>query len=589
MAVNKVEFGDQVVMDITDSTVSPEKLLSGETAYDKSGAKITGSLVTKDITVTPKRNTGENIATVTIDGIDHDIYALSEEEVINLISGEQEATGNPVVLKTLIGGNAKACSIDLLPIQNLHGYDSPWVGGAGKNKLPKGTSSTTNGITYTVQDNGEVIVTGTATATAFWGVQFTILAGTYILNGCPSGGSMRNYIVDVRDKTGGSGIIGINADSGNGSQFTLTEPLTAYVNIRIANGYSAPSNGIKISPMIRLATVSDSTFAPYENNCPISGRNSVEVKRTGKNLLQNTATTTTINGVTFTVNADGSVRANGTASGNAILVLNSFAFDGTSVILSGCPSGGGGSTYRLDAFGSSGLSVDVGNGIAITTSGERNIRIVVFSGTTIDKVFYPMIRLPEFTDDTYEPYKGETYTEPLGATYYGGKVDFVSGEVVIDKEYRLLDETLNWQVNGTGTDHYFYYINLGSANYAIQGDIISDKFKTESVSQYNTGIGNVFCTPQYIRIRPFDTEVSVADWKVWLQSNNVQVAFGIQTPTALTLTPQEIELLKGTNVLWTDGDNVYIKWQNIPDIEVIKSYVDDAISTNITNVLNSSY
>lgn len=43
MAVNKVIFGNEVKMDISDSTVDAEHLLSGKTAYDKSGEKITGT------------------------------------------------------------------------------------------------------------------------------------------------------------------------------------------------------------------------------------------------------------------------------------------------------------------------------------------------------------------------------------------------------------------------------------------------------------------------------------------------------------------------------------------------------------------
>lgn len=44
MANNKVVFGNETIMDITDSTVTPENLLSGETAYDASGQKITGNV-----------------------------------------------------------------------------------------------------------------------------------------------------------------------------------------------------------------------------------------------------------------------------------------------------------------------------------------------------------------------------------------------------------------------------------------------------------------------------------------------------------------------------------------------------------------
>lgn len=44
MAFNKFISGDDVLLDLTDSTVSAETLVSGETAYDKYGNKITGTL-----------------------------------------------------------------------------------------------------------------------------------------------------------------------------------------------------------------------------------------------------------------------------------------------------------------------------------------------------------------------------------------------------------------------------------------------------------------------------------------------------------------------------------------------------------------
>ena len=43
MANNKVVFGDNTIMDISDSTVTPENLDEGVVAYDKSGQRITGT------------------------------------------------------------------------------------------------------------------------------------------------------------------------------------------------------------------------------------------------------------------------------------------------------------------------------------------------------------------------------------------------------------------------------------------------------------------------------------------------------------------------------------------------------------------
>ena len=44
MAVNKVVYGTTVLVDLTEDTVTPDKLLKGETAHDASGEPITGTL-----------------------------------------------------------------------------------------------------------------------------------------------------------------------------------------------------------------------------------------------------------------------------------------------------------------------------------------------------------------------------------------------------------------------------------------------------------------------------------------------------------------------------------------------------------------
>ena len=44
MAVNKVVYGTTVLVDLTEDTVTPDKLLKGSTAHDASGEPITGTL-----------------------------------------------------------------------------------------------------------------------------------------------------------------------------------------------------------------------------------------------------------------------------------------------------------------------------------------------------------------------------------------------------------------------------------------------------------------------------------------------------------------------------------------------------------------
>lgn len=43
MAINKVIYGGNTLIDLTGDTVTPDKLLTGHTAHDKSGAVIEGT------------------------------------------------------------------------------------------------------------------------------------------------------------------------------------------------------------------------------------------------------------------------------------------------------------------------------------------------------------------------------------------------------------------------------------------------------------------------------------------------------------------------------------------------------------------
>lgn len=141
---------------------------------------------------------------------------------------------------------------------------------------------------------------------------------------------------------------------------------------------------------------------------------SIEGKVCRKNLLKNTGTTQTKNGVTFTVNEDKSVTCNGTATAITSLVINytTKLEYGQKYILSGCPNNGSDKSYSLRATrGIYGRD----NGSGLTCVQESNekiyIYIEIYSGITVSNlVFKPMIRLASIEDDTYEPYKEQTIT-----------------------------------------------------------------------------------------------------------------------------------------------------------------------------------
>lgn len=192
------------------------------------------------------------------------------------------ASGNPVTVSNAKGGNALGVTATLEPIQDFNGYDHQWAGGAGKNKLPVLHSSTTvNGVTFTVASDGTITASGTATADAEFAVveradNVAIPLGSYILSGMPSDGSATTFRWNVI-LYNSNGTIFFDQRNGSSSwNITLSEnAATSIFRIRIVSGYTA--NNLVFKPMLRLASETDETFEPYSNICPITGRTQVEI------------------------------------------------------------------------------------------------------------------------------------------------------------------------------------------------------------------------------------------------------------------------------------------------------------------------
>ena len=135
-----------------------------------------------------------------------------------------------------------------------------------------------------------------------------------------------------------------------------------------------------------------------------------------KNLLKNTASSGTANGIPYTVNADGSVVfGTGTTTNICYIYIGEFAFKaGISYTMSGAPDDGTTET-RLSLINDSGGEMsaayqDIGKGATFAFESDVTYRVrarIAGSGATISQTiaFYPMLWYAEITDDTYEPYK----------------------------------------------------------------------------------------------------------------------------------------------------------------------------------------
>ena len=198
-----------------------------------------------------------------------------------------------------------------------------------------------------------------------------------------------------------------------------------YIQFLVTNNTGGTGEANFTNIMLYDARISDSTYEPYHDNVSteITDVYKVMGEMGAKNLLDNTATTTTTYGVTYTVNSDKSVTPSNTASGgNAQLkILNNTtgaklkAMWGSNkdVIMTGCPSGGASNKYflRLQKVLPSWAAIkdDYGDGISFNTSileDESTYQVVISinDGYSVNSSFYPMIRLASDTDSTYQPY-----------------------------------------------------------------------------------------------------------------------------------------------------------------------------------------
>lgn len=158
----------------------------------------------------------------------------------------------------------------------------------------------------------------------------------------------------------------------------------------------------------------------------------------GKNLLNPTLNTTTLNGVTCTSNGDGTYTVNGTASATThFYFMNNNSAESISVTdckLVGCPSGGSLSTYSILCKNNGTFDRDVGSGLSIINGTLDNFGIRIESGKTVNNlVFKPMLTTDlSATYDDFEPYVGgiaspnPDYPQEITVAGASGSVEVVS-------------------------------------------------------------------------------------------------------------------------------------------------------------------
>ena len=306
-----------------------------------------------------------------------------------------------------------------------------------------------------------------------------------------------------------------------------------------------------------------------------------------------TATRTNLNGLTATPNGDGSITINGTATATTILYFNlavengansASQANGTKNLRSGTyrfkelPSGiylqiygsdmpnAGTSDARLIKEGRKGsFTVD-------DTYQYNWIRLLAEKDTTFNNVMiYPAIYLASDTDDTYDPYNGNTYNISLASagTVYGGTLDVVSGELTVDKKMVTIDGS-NYALgvlSGVYNNRYCYRNTyLGGI---IEKNLPSEITKAccnmlKSISRSNaasasSGIFQYHGDNDELRfLFPLEDAYSTPD-KIY--ALGLECCIPLATPLTYQLSATEIKSLLGINNIWSDAGDVDVEYR----------------------------
>ena len=188
-------------------------------------------------------------------------------------TGIETASGAaPLQITDAMRGMLRFLETNIKPVQDLHGYANPWPAGGGKNKLrPAQSGATISTVVFTVDEEGVITANGSAQGNADFYIVGSL--GVYENCGIPSG----EYIVSGNSMSSGAMFYVVKSDGtilaqqNNNTEVSVTidSSETYRIFVRVFSGTLVTNQ--KFYCMIRPSSVSDSTFAPYSNICPIQG------------------------------------------------------------------------------------------------------------------------------------------------------------------------------------------------------------------------------------------------------------------------------------------------------------------------------
>ena len=478
--------------------------------------------------------------------------------------------------------------------QDLHGYDSPWPAGGGKNLL-----WLNNGVFKTggFRENRQLTGIGT------W---VGMSASNYLAPNNITSYTIGDNSLTVEAAANGYGV-GIECKLTAGQQYTLSWVGTnTYVGITFYDGDGALLSYVSSGVSPKTFTAPESTanaiivlrgdaanvtgefsniqleegqtataYSPYANICPISGWTGANVTRTGKNLIDIPASVTK-DGITFTKDSDGYVTASPNSGdprswgkNNAQFLVNLAPGNYKFVIKLKTPSASQYSGWEIYSptgvkiAGSSGGKFRADEVAAFTASESGNYYIMAKLHTSASRL---MVVKDGADTSNYEPYSGDTYsiTFPAAAgTVYGGTLDVTTGEL-----------TVNWAMVDLGAKNWYPSTAAGRTRFRtsitdierisspnVRASLLCSNYPTKTANQTYQGITGVSLQQNSADIYIYDQQtesMTTAEFKSAM--SGVQLVYKLATPQTYQLTPTEVTTLLGDNTIWADTGDVSVTY-----------------------------
>lgn len=329
---------------------------------------------------------------------------------------------------------------------------------------------------------------------------------------------------------------------------------------------------------------------PVQDLNGISGHEGMTIKRTGKNLIPYPyyrPDTRTHNGITYTVNADGSVTANGTATATSLYEFRHRNDTGNSALtlipgtytIGGCPSGGSASTYQITVNrtqnGASTLVArDFGEGATFTLAEDTTLGVYIQipTGTTVNNLtFYPQVEVGA-SKTAYEQYQGDAYNvswQTEAGEVYGGTLDVTTGLLTVDTWLFEDNGGSGWGVIENGYRKSALPYRGVSYSAKERGNWLKP---AESNFLQEPG---TFAVGSYMNINVSNiAEITdVASLQAYLAEHPLQICYELRDKITYQLTATQVTALLGNNNIWSDTGDTTVEYY-----ADLKSYIDKKIA-----------